>query len=518
MILDEMSDDLPNTLTPREEESAGEFITPTTPVQLPWARLISYKPYLRSIDVIGECFTFGRSKDCTVMVCSRNNFPREFLVSISKVHFKMEKSPEDGLVYIIDLSKNGTYINKELIGIRHKRILKNMDEISLGGTASRHVFYKFLTQGDETKDDFLPAELAGKFAKVRQLGKGACGEVCLVKDRNTFQEYAIKKIHLAESHTSLLYKINHPNKVRNEIEILKSISHPFIIKMFNRLQSERVEYMVLEYMRGGELTARILKNNGPMSESLAKFYFLQMTRAISYLHSHRIIHRDLKPENILLLDERDKTILKIADFGLSKNTIDDMAITMCGTLKYVAPEVICPQFREYDCIEETNIYGPKVDVWSLGVILYYMITQELPFNGRQEKELATKILHCKYDLSKGVWKDGQKNTLKHLIGKMLVLRPQHRYHLEDVVRHPWIHLDKEVQADLELLLDEEGLEDPMQELTLGPPTKKLRLDDGSSSSSSSCLSLGSSSEDLCRISTANRNANSCPTLCYREET
>ncbi|ENN76578.1 hypothetical protein YQE_07027, partial [Dendroctonus ponderosae] len=359
-----MSDeeDLPKTLTPKE--SHEPIVNSQEPQKLPWGRILSFKKFLQNVDLVQE-FTFGRAEKCTVRISS-NCDPANVVFGISKIHFRIEKSQDDKLIYITDLSKNGTFVNKVKLGNGQRKILKSYDEIAV--TSPEYKLYCFLEQSSQ-ENDFLPPFLFTKYANIRLLGRGSCGEVRLVKNRDTLQNFAIKKIILSDS--SLSHRINHPTKVYNEIDLLQKLKHPGVITMFDIQQHEREVYLVLEYMQGGEFTKRILSE--AMTEDITKFYFLQMIVATQYLHSQGVIHRDLKPENILLRDNREETLLKITDFGLSKLTEESNATTMCGTLTYVAPEVIDHSYRK------GGEYGNSADIWSLGVILYFSITRELPF-------------------------------------------------------------------------------------------------------------------------------------------
>lgn len=134
------------------------------------------------------------------------------------------------------------------------------------------------------------------------------------------------------------------------------------------VDTEKDVFIVLEYMEGGELTSRILSINS-MTESNIKHIFYQIVLAVKHLHQNGVAHRDLKPENVLLLNHETDTLVKLSDFGLSKIMNNDFMTTLCGTLNYIAPEILNGAVR----------YNEQVDVWSLGVILYYMISTEFPF-------------------------------------------------------------------------------------------------------------------------------------------
>ncbi|KAH1015824.1 hypothetical protein HUJ04_007147 [Dendroctonus ponderosae] len=244
-----MSDeeDLPKTLTPKE--SHEPIVNSQEPQKLPWGRILSFKKFLQNVDLVQE-FTFGRAEKCTVRISS-NCDPANVVFGISKIHFRIEKSQDDKLIYITDLSKNGTFVNKVKLGNGQRKILKSYDEIAV--TSPEYKLYCFLEQSSQ-ENDFLPPFLFTKYANIRLLGRGSCGEVRLVKNRDTLQNFAIKKIILSDS--SLSHRINHPTKVYNEIDLLQKLKHPGVITMFDIQQHEREVYLVLE----GENKHKIAKN------------------------------------------------------------------------------------------------------------------------------------------------------------------------------------------------------------------------------------------------------------------
>ncbi|KAF7270952.1 hypothetical protein GWI33_016110 [Rhynchophorus ferrugineus] len=463
---------LPDTLTPvdRMEQETVEESLDFLQATIPWGRLHSCKRFLDSVDLIGESFTFGRSETCTVVITS-NQFQRR-VVNISKLHFSIERSVEDNLVYITDLSKNGTFVNKIQLGKGSRRILKNDDRIAV--SVPDDYIYIYMSRGSDGTNDFLHQDLIDKYAHIRLLGRGACGEVRLVRERNSLAYYAIKKILIGPSNTSQMHKINHPSKINNEINILRTLSHGCVINMNDIIQTQSEVYLVLEYMAGGELSNRIRS----LDEDGAKFFFFQILLAVQYLHSKGIVHRDLKPENILLLDDRPETLLKISDFGLSKITSNNDMVTMCGTLRYVAPEVIYNVFREY------GEYGKEVDVWSLGVILFYMLSKEYPFCSDDLSILRNQIKSASYHMTSDTWRSISSEA-KNLIKKMLILHPKKRITIEEIFHDPWIKNDHGVQHRVQTLLEQEGFENPMNFLLQEPPEKKFRFNSYSSASSSS---------------------------------
>ncbi|XP_044006132.1 ovarian-specific serine/threonine-protein kinase Lok-like [Aphidius gifuensis] len=193
-------------------------------------------------------------------------------------------------------------------------------------------------------------------------------------------------------------------------------------------------FIMLEYMQGGELHDRIKKNVG-LSEKLTKFYFYQIATAVEYLHGKGITHRDLKPENILLLDNDEYTLVKVTDLAFSKLVDHKIMIKKFnGTSYYVAPEI----FRSI----EKGQYTSRFDVWSLGVMLYVMLSGCLPFTKRGNKDLLDVIREGTYDFTPDRFKNVSE-AAKRLIDKMLIVNPKDRYSAPHVLASSWLD-DKEL--------------------------------------------------------------------------
>jgi len=214
------------------------------------------------------------------------------------------------------------------------------------------------------------------FTLLKLLGKGSYGKVILVKKRDNGSIHAIKILSKAE-----LKKRNQVEHTKTERSVLESVQHPNIVKMNYAFQSERKLFFVLDYCPGGELFFH-LSNYGRFSEEKTKFYTCNILLALEYVHSMNVVYRDLKPENVLI--DRDG-YAKLTDFGLSKENIlnNHMAKSFCGTPEYLAPEVLL-----------RNGHGKAVDWWSLGALIYEMLTGLPPFytsevcvNGQFNREL-----------------------------------------------------------------------------------------------------------------------------------
>ncbi|KAK4474864.1 hypothetical protein MN116_001977, partial [Schistosoma mekongi] len=206
-----------------------------------------------------------------------------------------------------------------------------------------------------------------------------------------------------------------------EVRVLKSLNHPNIIKLLEVIESEKHLYLVMEYASGGEVFDYLV-SHGKMNEKDARCKFRQIVSAVQYCHQKMIVHRDLKAENLLLDAELN---IKIADFGFSNYFSNSQKLdTFCGSPPYAAPELFLG--RKYE--------GPEVDVWSLGVILYTLVSGTLPFDGKNLKELRERVLRGTYRVPYYM-----THECEMLLKKMLVLNPAKRISLQEVMNDPWMN-------------------------------------------------------------------------------
>ncbi|CAB3368114.1 Hypothetical predicted protein [Cloeon dipterum] len=246
----------------------------------------------------------------------------------------------------------------------------------------------------------------GKYKLLKTIGKGNFAKVKLAKHVPTGKEVAIKIIDKTQLNPSSLQKLF------REVRIMKMLDHPNIVKLFQVIETEKTLYLVMEYASGGEVFDYLVLH-GRMKEKEARAKFRQIVSAVQYCHQKKIIHRDLKAENLLLDSEMN---IKIADFGFSNEfTPGSKLDTFCGSPPYAAPELF--QGKKYD--------GPEVDVWSLGVILYTLVSGSLPFDGSTLRELRERVLRGKYRIPFYMSTD-----CENLLKKFLVLNPAKRASLE----------------------------------------------------------------------------------------
>ncbi|KAJ2159782.1 hypothetical protein GGF46_002778 [Coemansia sp. RSA 552] len=257
----------------------------------------------------------------------------------------------------------------------------------------------------------------GDFLIKQVLGKGTFSKVCLAEHRATKQKFALKFIKAKSPQGGSTDK--HNIRVEREIKLLSLLYHPNIVRIYDVIQHSKFTMIVMEHNSGGELLHHIRKR-GRLHESEARVLFRQIVSAMDYTHRNCIIHRDLKMENIML--DSDGRI-RIIDFGFA-NTFewDKQLDTFCGSPFYAAPEMV-------NGIKYT---GPEVDVWSMGVILFFMLCGRTPFEGESIKVIYDKISRGRFNLAPFLSKDAQD-----LLQQILTVDPRMRISMKGIIDHPW---------------------------------------------------------------------------------
>ncbi|KAL0637071.1 spindle assembly checkpoint kinase [Maublancomyces gigas] len=253
----------------------------------------------------------------------------------------------------------------------------------------------------------------GMFEIGRPLGKGKFGRVYLAKERKNGFVCALKVLHKSELQHGKVEK-----QLRREIEIQSNLRHPNILRLFGHFHDSKRVFLILEFAGQGELY-KMLRKVGKFSEPRAAEYIAQMAAALMYLHKKHVIHRDIKPENILVGIHGE---IKISDFGWSVHAPNSRRTTMCGTLDYLPPEML----------NGSNFHNEKVDLWSLGVLTYEFLVGAAPF---EDNPVETQRRIVKADMKVP---DFVSPEAADLIRKLLVIKPDQRIPLEEVVKHPWI--------------------------------------------------------------------------------
>ncbi|KAI9507011.1 snf 1 [Russula earlei] len=263
----------------------------------------------------------------------------------------------------------------------------------------------------------MPPSKLGEYTVVQEIAEGTFGTVKMAVHTLTGHKVAMKFL---SKHVISMTRTK--NRVQREVEYMRTLRHPHIIKLYEVISTPTDIIIVLEYA-GGELFNYIVAN-GRMPEHQARRFFQQLISGIEYSHRLKIVHRDLKPENVLLDDDLN---VKIADFGLSNEIKDgDFLKTSCGSPNYAAPEVI-----------RGGLYtGPEIDVWSAGVILYVMLCGRLPFEDDDVQALFTKISQGTYHIPSNLSSDARS-----LITGMLAVDPVKRITVPEIIQHPFFQVD-----------------------------------------------------------------------------
>jgi serine/threonine protein kinase len=304
------------------------------------------------------------------------------------------------------------------------------------------------------------------FKLEEKMGDGAFSNVFKALDISANKHVAIKVVRKFElnasqegdKHLSVQFKkkprATERANILKEVQIMRGISHPSIVKLYSFSESETHYFLVMELMQGGELFHQIVKLTY-FSENLARHVILQIVRGIRYLHEERgVVHRDIKPEN-LLYDPvpiiPSKTIVhrpydegkedegefipgvggggigrvKIADFGLSKVVWNEETMTPCGTVGYTAPEIV-----------KDERYSKSVDMWAIGCVLYTLLCGFPPFYDESIKALTEKVARGHYTFLSPWW-DDISHSAKDLVTHLLCVDPAQRYTIDEFLLHPW---------------------------------------------------------------------------------
>ncbi len=263
------------------------------------------------------------------------------------------------------------------------------------------------------------ADIRKNFELIYMLGNGAFGKVRLYRDKNDKSLlYAIKT----------LKKKNIPyyefKLIKTEVDILSELDHPNIVNYFGTFEDEFYIHIIMEYLKGDNLFKVIsVKNYTGFDEQDMSNIIFQLVKALFFIHNKNIVHRDIKPENILFSDKKDFSSLKLIDFGLATQKKTDNKTV--GTPYYMAPEMI------------KGKYSPKSDIWSVGIIIYLMLTDKFPFVNSKEYDVFEMIEEGNYNTQ--LLDDCEcSEEAKDLVKKILVKDPDKRPSASDIIDHPWI--------------------------------------------------------------------------------
>ena len=264
------------------------------------------------------------------------------------------------------------------------------------------------------------------------IGKGKFGVVNLGIHKKTGQQVAIKILNKENIKT-----LEDKELVQIEIGILKLCHHPNIVRLLDHLENNDYIYIVTEYIEGGTLGQYFKKKKFNFSERQATNIMSQIASGVKYLQQYGIVHRDLKPDNIMITQQNDFGVIKIMDFGLSKIiSPNERMVDGYGTLSYVAPEVLL-----------RTPYNKEVDIWSMGVILFYMLTGKLPFRGKKEQEVAEKIVYEDLEFDEDDW-EIRSQSVQDLIKCCLEKNREKRITIDEFINHPWFKKNRKQKLSM----------------------------------------------------------------------
>lgn len=255
--------------------------------------------------------------------------------------------------------------------------------------------------------------IIGNYKILKKIGKGSFSNVFKahkLDDENEF--YAIKIISVKNLNNKVI------ENVKEEINIMLKIDHENIVKLHETIVSQKYIYLVLEYCDGGDLY-KYIKTHGKLSEEETKNYFFQISKGLYFLYSNNLIHRDLKPHNILI---DYNNVLKICDFGFVKENNENILFdTLCGSPIYMAPEIL--KYKKYDS---------KVDLWSMGIILFEMLTSKPPFIGINHIDLIRVIDSTELTIPDDIT---ISNDCHDLLKSLIVVDPHNRISFDNFFKH-----------------------------------------------------------------------------------
>lgn len=386
---------------------------------------------------------------------------------ISNKHFKLwinlNNTLENNLM-IQDLSTNGTWLNNRKLIKNQNNIITQGDEIAIGIGIEKDVIrfvvhlpnlnlnLKLSNDGkivntiiNSSNNNILDEGINKDFIiRDEIIGSGAFATVKKAIERSTGITFAVKIISKKKALGGL-------DGVSRELKILSKLNHPGIVRLKAFYEDNSNYYLVMEFISGGDLMD-FIANNGSIDENASREIAKQILEAIKYVHSKGISHRDLKPDNIMIAQD-DPVIIKITDFGLAKSQENESIMkTFCGTLAYLAPEIILNKRKKFrnDISSNNNkkrylgngkitedLYSNKVDMWSIGCLLFVIMTAHLPFSGSTQDKLFKNIVNGDY----------HENLLKSLkisnlgidfLSKLLEIDVTLRLNASQALNHPWI--------------------------------------------------------------------------------
>ena len=273
------------------------------------------------------------------------------------------------------------------------------------------------------KEEINNLDFDDYYTVIEEIGQGHFGVVQKAKSKLTNQKVAVKLI----DKTKLTYRDY--ELIERENSIMKLVNHPNLVKLIDYYENEKTIFIVMDLLEGGDLMTYLTEKKGKLSERLAAKIIKLIAEGIQYMNCYGLIHRDLKPENIAFKKKDDINSLKIIDFGLTRTlAYGENASEAIGTIFYIAPEVFTHK-----------PYNNKVDIWSIGVILYLLLSGILPFDdqSQDDKVIGKKVVFSHQEYPNEHF-SARSNSCIELIDLCLTKNPENRISIDEFLNHSWI--------------------------------------------------------------------------------
>ena len=384
-------------------QSAKKFVTPFSLNELKEEK-ITYENYIYKVS-------------------TTNKLKKYYLVLINKDIYYYKNEDKKEVVGMHNLSgcfvkDNGTKILNDKTYYSFTLVFPSKERSFYCN--SKEIYENF-TQ--KLKEAFGYLNFFDYYEMLDDLGEGIFGSVKLGVEKKTKERVAIKIIKKKKAKPSDI------ELVRTEIDVMKLCHHPNVVHLLDHFENAEYIFIVMEYIRGGRLTDYMKEKKFNFTEKRAAELIYEIAVGVKYLHKYGIIHRDLKPDNIMLTEANDKGHIKIMDFGLSKilgkkeKTSDGF-----GTLTFVSPEVLI-----------RKPYNKEIDIWSIGVILYLMLSGDLPFDDEEddEQKIAKSIVFNEVEFPQKKFGNKSKEVID-LIKRCLTKEPKDRIKVDEIIKSDWI--------------------------------------------------------------------------------
>ncbi|CAF3737389.1 unnamed protein product [Rotaria sp. Silwood1] len=372
----------------------------------PWGYLEPINNIYPRAILTKSSYIIGRHpNECDIVLESKELRQHEYFIHLSSKHFIIESIDNGRTIFFRDVSRNGCYIDGELI--HHTKVLLQNSEHIISLALKENRVYRFI----HLSGLFGVSNLDERYLKANLLGTGSFANVYRAISHVTHTRRAIKIINkdqcekqIGPGFSKYLYR---------EVSIHGTVDHPCILRRFDVYHEKSDLFVEMEYAAGGSLLDRIHKTY-IMDEDECKFIFYQIGCALAYLHRLKIVHRDIKPANVLLMSNERETVAKLSDFGVAKYVYASsryLNTTIAGTQQFMAPEV---QFQ--------TGHSTNADVWSFGMTLLNVYVGDTVFCLRGIRALNS-VAHAKKDIKEIITKTLEKNTYARPDMNQLFLYP-----------------------------------------------------------------------------------------------